>query len=141
VTSPFVERLECTATAPRRTRAWIARTLAEALPPDSVTADRLDDIAFCAAEVVTMAVVSECATVDVRLVVEPGCVRVTVSDDGPLPREGAEPAQQRDELGLRIVSMLADRYGVDPTGGRQARWLEFDLDKRDLSPSIGYPDR
>lgn len=128
VSSAFVEQLDCTSTAPRRVRAWTAATLLAALPANpGISADRLDDISFCVGELVTMAVLAECSTVEIRLTVEPGCVRATVLDDGPLPREGARPPGRANQLGLRMISMIADRYGVDPTDGRQGRWLEFDL--------------
>jgi hypothetical protein len=128
MTSPYVERWACTRTAPRRVRQWVAERLGAALPGDRpVPADRLEDIAFCVAELVTMSVLAECATVELRLAVERSCVRVTVLDDGPLPRERVAPAAPPDQLGLRVISTIADRYGVDPTDGRHGRWLEFDL--------------
>jgi serine/threonine-protein kinase RsbW len=58
-------------------------------------------------------------------------LRVSVRDDNPaLPAVGQSPLIDADAeggRGLAIVSMLADRWGVEKTDTGKAIWFELDL--------------
>ena len=95
--------------------------------PDSVSAARRrvdshtiglssqqrEDAALMVSEVVTNALMHGAGTISLRIDVEPGAVRIEVSDQGevavtPSPTPGAHGG-----WGLRIVEQLADEWGVE----------------------------
>ena len=87
------------------------------------------DVSLCVSELVTSAIgvaqPSAGETLELRVSSSGGVVSASVQDHGPAG-EGAErrtPPAADDDLGLHIISRLADRFGVDPAGRR--RWLEF----------------
>jgi len=87
------------------------------------------DVSLCVSELVTSAVADAKAsadqTLELRLSLSGGVLAASVQDH-QRAADGGEPRSPREldgDLGLHIISRLADRWGVDPDGAR--RWLEF----------------
>ncbi|RKS06295.1 histidine kinase-like protein [Nocardiopsis sp. Huas11] len=72
----------------------------------------------------------------------PGRAQVKVTDEGPLDDEAATPCvRPRDPervggLGLRLVALEADRWGVVHEGRRTTVWFEIDRDGVPVAPDV-----
>ena len=89
---------------------------------------RCGELLLCVSEVVTNAVLHarSAATITVRRTAD--LLTVEVRDDDPTP-----PVRQPHSTtastgrGLRILVVLALRWGTRPTGGGKVVWFDFDL--------------
>ncbi|WP_304452349.1 ATP-binding protein [Nocardiopsis sp. YSL2] len=76
----------------------------------------------------------------------PGRAQVKVTDEGPLDDEAATPCvRPRDPeraggLGLRLVALEADRWGVVHEGHRTTVWFEIDREGPPSPPGPPRPD-
>ncbi|EFE72335.1 predicted protein [Streptomyces viridosporus ATCC 14672] len=95
-----------------------------------------DDVALACQELMANAVVHGCRNLsfETRLTVTASWsdvqLRVAVHDpSGEEPRKQDESSSRTDGRGLRLVSALADRWGVqlDTAGRGKSVWMEFDL--------------
>jgi two-component sensor histidine kinase len=87
------------------------------------------DVSLCVSELVTSAIADAQPSaeqgLELRLSLSGGVLVVSVEDHEP-GADGGErraPPELDGDLGLHIISQLADRWGVDPDGAR--RWMEF----------------
>lgn len=91
---------------------------------------RIDDLLLCVSEVVTNAVVHAGTLAHLRLECGEDAVRVEVVDESP--DAGLRPADPDPTVpsgrGLRLLDLLADRWGVEVEAdrGQKAVWFEFD---------------
>jgi anti-sigma regulatory factor (Ser/Thr protein kinase) len=117
-------RIPSVRTAAETARRWL-EAIAVPLPED-----RLDDLKFCANELVINSIIHGGKQADIVLTVEVGrdSVRVVVTDEG---RRGRRPVLREAGLedtsgrGLRLVQAIADRWGVHREGLTSV-WFEID---------------
>jgi anti-sigma regulatory factor (Ser/Thr protein kinase) len=71
-------------------------------------------------------------SIEVSVDIDPGCVRVEVTDHSVLrtPLHTHEWTGAGGGLGLLLIDRLADRWGVVPRPGGKAVWFELDLPAR-----------
>ncbi|HLT15433.1 MAG TPA: ATP-binding protein [Acidimicrobiales bacterium] len=109
-----------------RTRRFVAETLERAGVPAS------DAVLLVASELITNAVRHGEGTVELRILLEPECVRLEVLDEGRVvvraPSESPSPSALGGR-GLLLVEGVSDRWGsrVDESG-RTLVWAELSLD-------------
>jgi anti-sigma regulatory factor (Ser/Thr protein kinase) len=94
----------------------------------------LEDLELLVSEVVTNAVrhgrADRTQTIELRLVEEPGLLRVEVSDEGPgFDRHKPKPRGDGG-WGLLFVDRLADRWDVEHDADRTTVWFEMDVSER-----------
>lgn len=114
--------LSCDPTAVATARRWTQLVLEDhhVGGPEHLVEDTL----LCVSELVTNAVCAGCATIRLRLHVEPGCVRVSVHDDAPgTPAKQEPPPSDPHGRGLLIVDAIALDWGVEfaPSARRSGR--------------------
>jgi len=123
-------RLWADATAPARAR-HLFEDVAGSLPGDIVGRGEL-----LISEAVTNSVRHGSPhsedSIEVCVDVDPGCVRVEVSDRSVLGTHLHAPESTRADggLGLLLIDRLADRWGVMPRPEGKAVWFELDLPRR-----------
>jgi serine/threonine-protein kinase RsbW len=88
------------------------------------------DAALMVSELVTNALQHGIGTISLRIDVEPGGLRVEVSDQGQLDLSPSPTAGAHGGWGLRIVDELADEWGV--LSGSTRVW--FRLGRRRVQP-------
>ena len=93
--------------------------------------ETLEDLELLVSEVVTNAVrhggADRDRAVELRLLEEPGLLRVEVSDEGP-GFDRRRPAPRSDGgWGLLFVDKLADRWDVERVADRTVVWFEMDI--------------
>jgi anti-sigma regulatory factor (Ser/Thr protein kinase) len=115
---------------PRRGAVWVARHWTTERAQDcGIPDDALPEIALLTSELVGNAVVHGTGgEIEVRFSVDSGCVTVEVADTSAgqpeLRDHGPEtPGGQ----GLRLVSMIATRWGHRPRTGRRGNIVWFSL--------------
>lgn len=98
---------------------------------------RLDDVLLAASEVVTNAVLHGDGPVACRVWLGANTVRMEVADDG-----GAVPLLRADHVdddeggrGLRIIDVLANRWGVTPMHPGPGKTVWFELRRADSGPA------
>jgi anti-sigma regulatory factor (Ser/Thr protein kinase) len=110
--------------APRRARAAARRFLDE-----HGLGHRLDDVLLVISELVTNSVLHAQAAPDValRCVQNPPCLVVEVRDPSPtLPVEREPDLAVRGGRGIRLVSAIADKWGVEVRGSAgKTIWAHF----------------
>jgi anti-sigma regulatory factor (Ser/Thr protein kinase) len=113
--------------APARARRWLAGQ--ERARTD---ARSLEHAALLLSELVTNVVRHSGSApetpIEVRVTNHEGCLHVDVVDAGVGFAPGAQPARE-GHYGLRLVSELADRWGVDGSEPNVA-WFEIDVEAR-----------
>jgi anti-sigma regulatory factor (Ser/Thr protein kinase) len=119
------------ADAPAHARRWCRNQLAGSFPPSKAVADLLDDIELVVSELATNAVRAGCVEFSVTVSADHGLVRIAVTDAA----EGTPTLMHAafDDVhgrGLAIVSALAGRWGVSPSGGEKQVWAEFPIGDR-----------
>lgn len=102
---------------PARSRsAWDARRAIRAALQERVDPDVLDTVFLLTTELVSNAVASAAAPLDLRVVLSPqGVLQVEVADSNtevPQPVEASPEAESG--RGLLLVGALADAWGTDP---------------------------
>jgi anti-sigma regulatory factor (Ser/Thr protein kinase) len=94
-------------------------------------ADTLQDLELLVSEVVTNAVRHGGAdhnhVLELRLLEDPGVVRVEVTDEGPGFDRGRPTTRPDGGWGLLFVDKLADRWDVEHEAGRTVVWFEMDI--------------
>lgn len=86
-------------------------------------ASRLDDIVLAASELATNVIRHARTPYTVRVTSQDRRVRLEVHDESSeMPEIQKEDAPRR---GLRMVDVLADDWGVDPTATGKVIWAEF----------------
>jgi anti-sigma regulatory factor (Ser/Thr protein kinase) len=105
-----------------------ATSLAPALPPE-----RLSDIVLLVSELVTNSVrhagLTPADSVEMRVGIDEGAVRVEVQDPGPgfvALLQNPHPSRGSG-WGLHLVDLVADRWGVDTKKRETVAWFEIDL--------------
>ena len=109
-----------------------ARQALEALDAE-VSAQTLEDLRLLVSELVTNSVrhagLSEAQTIELKVKLRSGIVRVEVNDQGggfqPTPRARSDDGSG---WGLYLVSRLSDRWGVSSDGVTRV-WFELDRDR------------
>jgi anti-sigma regulatory factor (Ser/Thr protein kinase) len=121
-------RVPATEDAPHMARDAVAAL-------DGALGDDREDTLLLVSELVTNSVlhagIGEEDPVSVTVHVHEDCLRVEVGDPGagfvPDPRTGEGiPEGYRGGWGLRLVQMLARRWGVEPQGAGALVWFEMD---------------
>lgn len=99
-------------------------------------AEVCENAALLTSELVTNAVLHGRTSATIEVHRPADTLRVSVRDDNPvLPPLGDDPPLSAESgRGLRIVSMLADRWGVEQLEGGKAIWFEVQVA---TSPSDG----
>ncbi len=117
-------RLPGDSRAPSAARAYVARQLAAATPPDGVP---IDDVVLIASELVTNAVRAGAEWIDLTLRVTRRRLDLLVQDDaGGRPVLATADPQAVGGRGLAIVDRLADTWAVTPQATGKlvtATWL------------------
>ena len=122
---------------------------AEGIPPAT-----REDLQLLMSEVVTNAIrhggAQDGRAVVIRIVEEPGEIRVEVSDNGPGFERHAPTPRTDGGWGLFFVDKLASRWDVDRSGAQTTVWFEMDFPvgdgmtgrpaaRRRRSPSLAVP--
>ncbi len=111
--------------------------LAEVARARAFVADRLEwwslgrlmlDASLVASELVSNAVIHARSPVELRLRQLERGVRIEVRDGAEYGIDAHVPAGEERGLGLRVVSRLATRWGVDPVPDGKTVWAELSLD-------------
>ncbi|MFJ3707086.1 MULTISPECIES: SpoIIE family protein phosphatase [unclassified Streptomyces] len=143
------------ASAARRfVRAALADWTALGLPTATGFTDQLaDDAVLIVSELVTNAVVHAGTTVDLlvrleeALADEPPALVVEISDHHPARAVRNEPEAQQDPgipeygRGLRLVSALAESWGITYHTGRKTVWTRLPVGDGDPHPAPGSDQR
>ncbi|WP_052711060.1 ATP-binding protein [Pseudofrankia sp. DC12] len=102
--------------------------------------DLIGDVKLLAGELLTNAVLHGRPPVDLRVVTQPGCLRLEVADTSPVPplraRGGADTMTGR---GIALVAALAARWGTLTNGHGKVVWAELDLSEPQMSSAAGPP--
>jgi anti-sigma regulatory factor (Ser/Thr protein kinase) len=125
---------ECDENAPRLARRFVRRSLDEwGMSAFSESTELL------ISEVVTNVVVHPmCPEAEVLLVAAGEVLRVEVRcKDRASATSAADDPIQLGGLGLHIVSVVADRWGIDPVPGGRLVWFELDH----AEPAAAVEDR
>jgi len=97
----------------------------------SLPRETLEDLQLLVSEVVTNAVRhgggSEGDPVTLRLVEEPGTLRIEVSDDGPGFERRTPTPRSDGGWGLFFVDRLASKWDVETSPARTMVWFEMDV--------------
>lgn len=105
-----VRRYGCDTTQVSVARSWVQHELDSRLPAEIV-----DDATLIVSELLTNAIRAGCTDLSVGLTLEPGCLRLGVTDDAPgLPVMRETAVAEPSGRGLTIVASLADDWGVLP---------------------------
>lgn len=131
--------------ARRFVRAALADWTALGLPATGFTDQLADDSALIASELVTNAVVHAGTTVEVLVRLEgaagdePPALVIEVSDHHPSREVRNDPDDHQDGLpeygrGLRLVSSLAEAWGITYRTGLKTVWTRLPLDGATCSP-------
>jgi anti-sigma regulatory factor (Ser/Thr protein kinase) len=90
--------------------------------------DRIDDLLLCVSEVVTNAVIHAGTLTHLTFVCDDDVVRVEVVDRSPakVPRRAEPGPASESGRGIRLVDLLADRWGVAVDPRQKSVWFEFD---------------
>ncbi|WSX69836.1 SpoIIE family protein phosphatase [Streptomyces sp. NBC_00932] len=134
--------------ARRFVRAALADWTALGLPATGFTDQLADDSALIASELVTNAVVHAGTTVEVLVRLEgaagdePPALVIEVSDHHPSREVRNDPDDHQDGLpeygrGLRLVSSLAEAWGITYRTGLKTVWTRLPLDGGDPQPAAG----
>lgn len=118
--------VDCDPTAPQRARAWAHEQMVAAPDAVEISSALVDDVLLCISELVTNAVRASCGSATLELAINPGRVRVVVTDDGdglPTPRLPG-PAEPHGR-GLMIVSAISESWGVEPRAASKTVWAEL----------------
>ncbi len=117
--------LGCDAAAPGEARAWIRHALL-ALDERQIDEVVVDAALLIVSELVTNAVRSGCRTAHLTCQLDPPCLTVAVTDDGAGWPELKNPTPvDTSGRGLRIVTQLAHRSGVDRVDGGKRVWAQL----------------
>ena len=85
-----------------------------------------EDVRLLVTELVTNAVVHGGAgpetPIEIRVKATPQGVRAEIEHTGP--EFEARPRPEEQHYGLFLVEQIADRWGVEPLGGRNRAWFE-----------------
>lgn len=90
----------------------------------------MDDLLLVVSELVTNAVRYGEGGPTLTLHARGGCVRVEVSDRGPLLPTGADPSNEERGRGLHLIDALSTRWGIDAREPGKAIWAEIALSPR-----------
>jgi anti-sigma regulatory factor (Ser/Thr protein kinase) len=119
-----VSTYDCATTQVSRARAWVQGELEVRLPAQT-RADIVDDATLIVSELLTNAIRAGCRVVTVGLALEPGCLRLGVTDDAPgVPVLREKHTSDLTGRGLPIVAALASDWGVIGTGSAPERYKE-----------------
>ncbi len=106
--------------APARARAALSAL-------NGALRDVREDVRLLVTELVTNAVVHGGAgpetPIEVRVKATPQGVRAEIEHPGP--EFEARPRSDEQHYGLFLVEQIADRWGVEPLGGRNRAWFEL----------------
>ena len=112
-----------TADSPRRARHFVSDVLA-----DAGIGDRFEDATLVVTELATNAVIHARSDFTVAVQVQDDYVSISVSDGTPgLASRSEWPEERNGGRGLRIVSGLADRCGVELAGSGKRVWAHLGL--------------
>jgi anti-sigma regulatory factor (Ser/Thr protein kinase) len=79
-------------------------------------------------ELVANAVAHGEGAISLAVVVDPGCVRIAVADEGTmLPVHKPPSSRSESGRGLSIVNAAASRWGVDVTDHGKSVWFELEV--------------
>lgn len=107
-----VSRYDCEPSQVARARGWLHHELGPRLPARA-NDELMDDAALIVSELLTNAIRAGCDAVTVGFALEPGCLRLGVSDNAPgVPALQALPSNDAGGRGLPIVAALAQDWGV-----------------------------
>lgn len=117
--------------APRLARAWAARVLSAVVPPDGVRRENVaEDVMLCVSELVTDTLLANSSRATVRLRVDPGIVRLSVTDDAPRLADSRDPVLYAQLIGWGMVRALSQACGIENYDTGRELWVVF----RDTSP-------
>ncbi len=99
------------------------------VPPEVV-----EDVLLLVSELVTNVVLHARTTVRVSACIDPGRIRVSVGDDDPhhAPRRSGLGMEGTSGRGLRLVDLLASRWGIDLRDESKVVWFEATYRPADL---------
>jgi anti-sigma regulatory factor (Ser/Thr protein kinase) len=120
---PLSITLEPDIEAPGRARRFAVDVARSSVDQPVLDGSGIDALKLLVSEVVANVVVHARTSMRVRAFVQPGCMRVEVSDD--LPPDPLVRPSAGDAYGLRLVEALASRWGVDPTPAGKVVWFEL----------------
>jgi len=104
-----------------------------------VGAHCLDTVVLLTSEIVTNAVLHASGCVRLRVWLNPAWVRVEVADSSPVPptlrNYGPEAATGR---GMRLVSTLTTRWGVDPDPDGKSVWFEVAVSATSAAAEVSF---
>ena len=120
---------------PDPSSARVARRAVEEACAGAVAS--VDSVVLCASELVTNALLHGAPPIVLEVEAGHGGVRVAVHDAGPREVRHRRPvdAETLSGRGLTIVSVLADRWGSDPTPTGKVTWFEIDPDANGAGPA------
>lgn len=108
------------ATAPREARRFVTGFL-----DDGASEEVVGVVELLTCEAVTNAVLHAGTEIDLRLVQQPRCIRVEVTDRSPaLPRPRVYDDEATTGRGLQLIQSLACSWGVEPRSGEKVLWFE-----------------
>jgi len=110
--------------AERNTSAALARQFTRTTLTTWRTRGSHDDIVLVVSELVTNALLHGYGTPVVRLLDEPGRIRIEVCDDSPL-LPVSHTVTRTSGLGLRVVEQLATAWGASRRGRGKVVWCEL----------------
>lgn len=107
------------------------RIVGRVLPELGVATERLADARLLVSELVTNAVLHASASARLEIQPRPGAVRIAVHDSSPtVPRIRRRRQGAVSGRGLRLVDVLALRWGVDVEGRGKLVWFDIEAGER-----------
>lgn len=87
---------------------------------------RIEDATTMSSELMTAAISANATTLDLRLIVHRGWVRVEITDDGESTLRARHPSATGDfGLGLTVISALARSWAIEPADNGKLVWAEI----------------
>lgn len=119
--------------APSLARVWAATVLRVVVPPDGIRRENIvEDVMLCMSELVTDALLANSTSATVRLRVAPGMLRLSLTDDAPLPSDPRDPVLNAQLMGWGMVRALSQDCGIENYEAGRELWVVFS-DTRSLS--------
>lgn len=122
----YIQQLTSGVGAPRMARAWVKDVLQTVSSPDRRWPDGIvHDIVLCASELVTLSLIAQSTAFTMRLLVDPGVIRLSLRDDCAILTDSDDSAFHAQSMGLQVIEGCSDSFGFTASGPGRELWAQF----------------
>ena len=121
-----VQQLASGVGAPRMARAWVKDVLRTVSSPDRFSPNGIvDDLMLCASELVTLSLIAHSTAITLRMLVDPGVIRLSLLDDCAILTDSDDAAFHAQSMGLQVIEASSDSFGITASGQGRELWAQF----------------